>query len=47
MQTDTEVSWYLVSEDGDVLVKADDILECVDRRESVNTETRITDSYPR
>lgn len=46
-QTDTEVTWYLVSDDGDVLVEADDILECIDTRGSVNTETRITDTDPR
>lgn len=46
-ESDTNVTWYLVSDDGDVIVEADDILECIDTRDAVNTETRITDSDPR
>jgi hypothetical protein len=46
-KADTDVTWYLVSDSGDVLVEADDILECIDARDGVNTEARITDSDPR
>jgi glutaredoxin 2 len=46
MDTDTEVVWYLVSESGEILAESNDIIDCVDTREGVNTETHITDTEP-
>lgn len=49
MPTDTEsVVWYLVRERDDrVITESGDIMECIDEREEINTDTRITDRDPR
>jgi len=49
MPTDTDsVEWFLVDESDDsVIYESSDIMNCIYKREEMNTETRITDSDPR
>ena len=48
MECQNKRTWYLVKKkDNSVVEASTDILDCVHRREEINTDSRITDKDPR